>query len=248
MRIILLFCCFSVFYVYSQKQINQQQLIWFGYFQTIQFSEKWSLTTDVQERFFVFPKAQHQLILRSGLNYKLPVPTWVVQIGGCVFFQQPNEPEITQRLTIPELRPHIQLTQSNKQGKKFKVEHRYRLESRFFHNTNETRTELTDGFQFRNFRMRYRFLTQYSLYEKENKPSFGLKIYDEIHVNFGEKIVTNVFDHNRFFVGCYTQLTKNIGLDFGYLNWFQQRENGQFYNRHIFRLNLNHRMDFRKDR
>ena len=207
MRIILLFCCFSVFYVYSQKQIKQQQLIWFGYFQTIQFSEKWSLTTDVQERFFVFPKAQHQLILRSGLNYKLPVPTWVVQIGGCVFFQQPNEPEITQRLTIPELRPHIQLTQSNKQGKKFKVEHRYRLESRFFHNTNETRTELTDGFQFRNFRMRY-----------------------------------------RFFVGCYTQLTKNIGLDFGYLNWFQQRENGQFYNRHIFRLNLNHRMDFRKDR
>jgi len=238
--IVLLLCDSHV----AQKNITHQQLSWLGYFQQIKINEKVSISSDVQERFFIIPLQQHQLLFRTGINYKFPQTNWTTQIGGCLFIQQPHDPEATIRLNVPELRPHVQFIQQTKLGSKTKFEHRYRIESRFFQRTNPDRTELMEGYEFRNFRVRYRFSYERTILPINKQASLGVKIYDEIHVNIGEKIVTNLFDQNRFYVGIQFQINEHLGMDLGYLNWFQQRDNGQFFNRNIIRMNVHHKIDF----
>jgi len=63
-----------------------------------------------------------------------------------------------------------------------------------------------------------------------------LKLSDELHVNMGKKILTNIVDQNRIYVALNYELTPNVNVEAGYLNWFQQTADGQFYNRDILNL------------
>jgi hypothetical protein len=81
------------------------------------------------------------------------------------------------------------------------------------------------------------------LSKAERKHPLKLKISNEILLNAGSKVVRNTFDQNRFYTGVNYAITKNISVECGYLNWFQQRPTGdQFYNRNILRLSLFHKI------
>ncbi|MEO7393735.1 MAG: DUF2490 domain-containing protein, partial [Chitinophagaceae bacterium] len=54
-------------------------------------------------------------------------------------------------------------------------------------------------------------------------------INDEVHINFGEEIVNNYFDQNRFFVGLKYQCSKQSNVQLGYMNVFQQLAAGNKY-------------------
>jgi hypothetical protein len=230
--------------VFAQKEVVTQELIWYGYFNTIVFSDKWSLTSEIQERQFVAPTRQHQFLLRSQASRKLG-GGWSGSFGFCYFLQSPNDPLSKNNLVVPELRPHLELSQ--KQFLKVvTLDHRYRFEARFFHNTNDNRTELEEGYDFGNFRFRYRITASVPIWTFKDKQSLKIKVSDELHVNLGNKITTNVFDQNRLYTGINADATKNLSLEFGYLNWFQQRTNGTFYNRHIARFTIYHKIDLSK--
>jgi hypothetical protein len=69
--------------------------------------------------------------------------------------------------------------------------------------------------------------------------SLSLKAGDEIFLNVGKKIVTNVFDQNRWFVGLNMAFSPSFSLEAGYLNWFQEQSSGtDYYNRDVLRLAL----------
>ncbi len=232
-------------YIYGQKNITNQDLIWYGLFTTFEINKKWYFQNEFQERHYVAPTTQHQFLIRTHLHRLLGTSGWETSLGMCLFLQNPNDPNATSKLTVPELRPHLEFAYKQKLAQ-VTIDHRYRAEARFFHNTNTTRTELEDGFDFGNFRLRYRLQATIPLYKIAEKRFLKLKVSDEIHLNAGNKISRNVFEQNRIYAGIGYDIIQNLSFEVGYLNWFQQRPNGDFYNRDILRFTVAHKINLQK--
>lgn len=234
------------FFTYAQsKNISRQQLAWFRYYNKLILTDTWQIHTQVEERTYVFPGKQHQFTARTQLIYKINSNTSVSQ-GFVYMLQSPQDPRSTSTFSVPELRPYQELILKNDLGKRLKLQHRYKLEERFFHKNNSRQEKLLPGYDF-NLRFRYQLQLQYTLlYIKENSP-LRLVLSDELMVNFGEEIVHNSFDQNRFTIGVAYDFTKSFGAEIDYINWFQQRASGKdFYNRHIMRFTLYHTIDLVK--
>ncbi|MEJ8802568.1 DUF2490 domain-containing protein [Pontibacter sp. H249] len=223
-------------YLFAQnKQVTHQQLLWFGYHNTLEWPNKWSVNTEIEERRFFNPDKQHQFLVRSQLKYTLG-KDWNVAAGLAYFLQSPQNPRATEKLVVPELRPHLQLDYKQ-QIKKLSITHRYKAEMRFFRNT--ANGELADGYNS-NYRFRYRIGLEYTV-AAINRQILKLKVSDEIMLNAGKRIVNNSFDQNRIYGGLNYTLSKSVAVEAGYLKWFQQRSSGiEYYDRDIVRLVVTH--------
>ena len=225
----------------GQKNIINQSLVWYSYFQTLQFNDELSLHSEIVERRFTNPDVQHQFLIRTHLHRQLGKSGWEGSVGMCLFFQNPNNPEAAVKLTVPELRPHIQMTYKQLL-KNITLEHRYRLEARFFHNTNLPKTELEDGYDFGNLRFRYRLQATIPIVKLGIDKALKLKVADEIYANIGSKIGINVFDQNRIYIGANVDVLANVAVEIGYMNWFQEKVDATFYNRNILQFSVYHKM------
>lgn len=227
----------------AQKNIEKQQLIWYGYYNTLKFNEKWSLLSEIQERQFYKPTAQHQLVFRSNLERKL-TGNWNASAGITYFLQNPNNPDSESNLTVPELRPDVGF--NNKQKLSFiTINHRYKAEARFFHDVENNR--LVGGYRFSNLRLRYQLGIDVPLWKKEEQEKLVLKLRDEVMFNLGRKVVNNTFDQNRYYLGLNYKLNKSFAFEVGYMNWFQQLKTGKdFYDRDILRLSIFHTIELNK--
>jgi len=66
-------------------------------------------------------------------------------------------------------------------------------------------------------------------------------------LNFGKKVTYNIFDQNRVGVALQYAPIKQIGIEVGYINWFQQRASGdKFFDRNIFRLGIVHHIHLKQ--
>ena len=235
--IILLFLCISpICSVNAQKTITKQNLVWVSYFNNVQIGEKWIITSDIQERFFFKPVKQHQYIVRSIARYKIKNSGWDMGAGLC-FFLANNDPTRDYNLHVPEIRPTMDIYYQQK-TKNISVNHRYRLDARFFKNTSGQ--ELADGFSFTNMRFRYQIGLSIPLYKgKEDRNALALKVAEEIHVNFGKKIIKNAMDQNRVTAGIQYAPNKDLAIELAYINWFQQRTAGDtYFSRDIISLRI----------
>ena len=232
-------------FLLAQKKVENQQLIWYGYYNNLKLNENWSLNSEIQERQFYNPTAQHQLVFRSNLERKV-FADWKASVGMTLFFQNPNTPNSESNLTVPELRPDIGF--NNKQKLSFvTISHRYKAEARFFHDVENNR--LVGGYRFSNFRLRYQLGLDFPIWKKEGNEKLLLKIKDEIMFNAGNKIVKNIFDQNRIYLAVNYKLNNSYAVELGYMNWFQQQKSGtDFYNRDILRLSIFHNIDLKKDK
>ena len=230
-------------FLLAQKKIENQQLIWYGYYNALKFNENWSLNSEIQERQFYNPTAQHQLVFRSNLERKV-FADWKASVGMTLFLQNPNTPNSKSNLTVPELRPNIGF--SNKQKLGFvTINHRYKAEARFFHDVENEK--LVGGYRFSNFRLRYQLGLDFPIWKKEGNEKLLLKIKDEIMFNAGNKIVKNTFDQNRIYLAVNYKLNNSYAVELGYMNWFQQQKSGtDFYNRDILRFSIFHSIDLKK--
>jgi len=200
----------------------------------VRLSPKWFWESEVQERHYINPVAQHQLVFRSHLHRELPAG-WEVSGGMCLFLQSPHNPRAAVKLMVPELRPHVELAYRQRL-KRINIDQRYRMEARFFHQTNAARTELEDGYAFNNFRFRWRIQGAVPLWKIDNKRSLRVRVSNELHVNLGRKIQINVFDQNRIYGGFSVDFLPNLSFDVGYMNWFQQKPDGNFLTETYFGL------------
>ena len=241
-RKFLIFIFFSTF-LFGQKNVENQQLLWYGYYNKLQINKNWVLNSEVQERHFYQPLVQHQLVFRTNLDRRI-LDDINVSLGFVVFLQSPNDPESESTLMVPELRTDFGFN-AKKKYKYFNVNQRFKVEARFFHQTENN--ELVGGYQFSNFRMRYQLGLNIPLIKKQDAEKLILKIKDEVMFNFGKNIVKNVFDQNRIYIGLNYPMNKNLAFEAGYLNWFQQRPSGtDFYNRDIIRFSVFHTINLKK--
>ncbi len=242
-KIILVVILFFPEFLLAQKKVENQQLIWYGYYNNLKFNENWSLNSEIQERQFYNPTAQHQLVFRSNLERKL-FADWKASVGMTLFLQNPNIPNSESNLTVPELRPNVGF--SNKQKLGFvTINHRYKAEARLFHDVGNEK--LVGGYHFSNFRLRYQLGLDFPIWKKEGNEKLLLKIKDEIMFNVGKKIVKNTFDQNRIYAAFNYKLNASYAFELGYMNWFQQQKSGiDFYNRDILRFSIFHSIDLKK--
>lgn len=227
----------------QQQTVYKQQLIWYGWFETLQLNERWQIQTEIQERHFVNPLAQHQFLVRAHVHRLLGAKGWEASAGFCTFFHNPNRPGTSPPLTIPELRPHAELAYRHQHGKAV-FDHRFRTEARFFHHTNQSADALEDGFGFSAFRFRYRIQLLYPLYEK--RYTFKLKLSNEYLLQAGGETGKPAFDQNRIYAGLTMQFTPQLSFDLGYMYWYQHRAPASVYSRHILRFTVFHRMKWGK--
>ena len=229
----------------AQKKVENQQLIWYGYYNSLKFNENWSLNSEIQERQFYNPTAQHQLVLRSNLERKL-IGDWNASVGMTLFLQNPNNPNSESNLTVPELRPDFGFNHKQKLGF-VTINHRYKAEARFFHDVENEK--LVGGYRFSNFRLRYQLGLDIPIWKNEKQQTIIVKIKDEIMFNAGNKIVKNTFDQNRIYLAVNYKLNNSYAVELGYMNWFQQQKSGtDFYNRDILRFSLFHSIDLKKEK
>ncbi len=225
----------------GQKSFTYQNLWWGGYYNTLVFNDRWYLFTEIENRRFMDPSVQHQGFVRAHLHRVLG-NGWDVSAGLAYFGTWPDNPEGDNRLAVPEFRQHVEAIQKHNM-RRVSIDHRYRFESRFFHNVNADRSELEPGYAFGAFRFRYRLQFVVPLWTLKNERPLVLKVNDELLINIGEKIRYNVFDQNRLYVGLGHSIFPDLFVEVGYLRWFQQRVTGtDYYSRNIVRLSLFHRI------
>lgn len=227
----------------AQKNVIHQQQVWYGYYHSLVFNENWNLKSEIQERHFIHPVAQHQLLFRADVEYKLE-GNWNVFAGGAFFLQHPNDPNSGKTLVIPELRPNIGF--NSKQKFSFlTISHRYKAEARFFHDVGNKK--LAGGYRFSNFRLRYQLGLDFPLLKRDKQEKIIVKLKDEVMFNFGSKIIKNTFDQNRIYLALNYTVSPAVAVEAGYMNWFQQQKSEvDFFNRDIIRFSVYHNLTLKK--
>ena len=224
----------------TEKSIHTREQLWFGYFNQTRITNKVGLWLDVHYRLTDhFAERPFQFIVRPALNFYIK-DNLRLQTGYAYVSHFPAEGLETTR---PEHRGWQQIWWNQKYNG-FTTLQWLRLEERF--NRKVANDELQPGYNF-NYRLRYNFSFFFPLKGKElvAKTPF-LALIDEVFINFGDKIVYNTFDQNRFFIGLGYQITSHMNVQTGYMNIFQQEASGNSYwSTHAIRLFLFQTLDVR---
>ncbi len=231
----LFFFLFPLFAVQGQNQVEHQSQVWYGYYLTIPMKANWYVQGEVHTRHFIDPLVHHQNAFRAHLHRAFG-GNWDISAGAALFLNTPNDSRAAVRLAIPEYRPHLDIAYRHKWSE-IRIDHRFRSEMRFNRETNVSRTELTDGVNFSNYRLRYRIQALFPLIK-----SIQWKVNTEILLNAEQENPENTLDQHRMFAGLSIPLRSNLTLDVGYLHAFQQRPNLNYYDRSILSLMLYHRL------
>lgn len=219
----------------QDRNIIDQDLVWYRYRQILHLDSTWSVSTEIENRRYLPKHRNHQLLPgRVTLHHKLG-KGWEAGIGFVYFLQcLPHDPDSDIALIRPEIRPHQEFVHRTNTGP-LQFRQRIRIEERFFRNTAEN--ELAAGYRF-NWRFRYRIRADYRFWEKETR-YFSMYLFDEVMVNAGQSIQQNFFDQNRIAAGLHYSITPSWAIDLAYIRWFQQRSSGvDFFNRNILRITL----------
>lgn len=227
---------------FGQKEVDNINQVWLGYMNQTRFTDKWGLWLDLHLRTkedFVTDFSVG--IARFGLTYYLNDDAKLTAGYSFInFFPADAHPDVSQ----PEHRPWQQIQWHTKYPK-LRVMQYLRLEERYRRKLENG--ELTDGYNF-NHRLRYNFMLMFPLGKKHFQPkTLSFLFNNEVHINFGEEIVLNTFDQNRFVASFNYHLTSHDNLQFGYMNLYQQLASGNKYRSiHVVRLFYTHALDFRK--
>lgn len=179
---------------------------WYMYFGTNTISDKFSIHTEAQLRYYEQTKNFNQLLLRTGLNYHIN-PNAIATLGYGYIKTDPTffhaavidfDGQFSDN--ISENRIFEQFILKNKVWELL-FEHRYRLEQRFIRNSDLS----TKSVQHR---ARYRLQMTVPLTD-----IFFLNFYDEIFLN----LQNEAFDQNRLYAAVGVNITHNLSVQAGYL-------------------------------
>jgi hypothetical protein len=225
---------------FGQKQINDQNQVWLGYFNQTRLSTKWGLWLDVHGRRIDFLDRWNTQIIRPGITYYINDHMRIT--AGYAFARHFPASDLN------PIRPEHRLWQQilwTSRSKRLQTQQWVRIEERY--NRKVANDALQEGYNF-NFRFRYLLNLMVPLNRDFIEPNtLFFAFNDEIHINAGKNITYNYFDQNRFFVGLGYQFTKSLNAQLGYMNLFQQLPSGNhFNNNHVIRFFVFHNLDLRK--
>ena len=177
---------------------------WYQYFGMNRVSDRLSIHTEAQFRYYETLSNFNQMLLRTGLNYHIDEKA-IATLGYAYVDTDPTFSDSEDLLNdVKEHRIFEQFLLYN-QVWEFRFEHRYRLEQRFldFEGVSDTW-----------HRARYR--VQFTLPLTD---TFFLNFYDEVFINLQDQ----PFDQNRLYAALGVRITENSSLQLGYLkNHFRQ--------------------------
>ena len=201
-RILMIALCVTVF---GRAQENGEDKLgsWHMYFGTNRVSEKLSIHTELQARYYEQLKNFNQFLARTGLNYHINENAIVTAGYGLIATDATFE-ELTNETESKEHRIFEQLILKNKVGE-FRFEHRYRLEQRFIRVGDIGSPEYSKSTQHR---ARYRLQLTLPLTD-----IFFLNFYDEIFLN----LQGSVYGQNRLYGALGINVTENLSVQAGYL-------------------------------
>lgn len=230
--------CFSV-NSQTEKEINNQVQFWTSINSTWRLSDHWGVMGDFHIRRNNFLKDPNFYFLRAGgvywFNDKMSVA------GGAAALWYANPAEDGGWNYSLEKRLYQQLLWRSVNGKA-KFLQRVRNEQRWHEVLNPDGS--VNRVRFSN-RVRFLFSASIQVFKDETKPR--LVLADEILFHFGNEIVYNTFDQNRFFVGINHRINKDWTFDFGYMPVLQQKYSGYQYDlNHTIRLFFYLSPDLRK--
>ena len=222
-----------------KKNIIKQSLSSVAYSASFELSPKWSLGTDIQERIFLNPVRQSQIFVKSQINFS-PLKDLSLGNGFAYYINSPGDPEFASSFKVPEIRLNHDLGYKH-QFKNLNIGHRYRMEERFIR--KRLNDSLIHGYRFVE-RLSYMVSLECSLIKSKTKNhDLSLKLSDGVYINSNAAIIYNTFDQNRFYAALNYHLIKNLSVELGYINLFQQRSSGDEYlKRNIANLAINHRI------
>lgn len=191
---------------FSASAQSPTNLYWIRYFNQLHFNTKWSWQNEIDERRSIRPDHQRQFIMHSYANFspnsKTDIATGIT--GSWV--------TNTKNLTVPEVRFFQSVTSNIATVGNIDLHFRFRLEERFFHNTDAEKINLTDGYHFK-FRTRYRIQFQRNI---DQQKKWSVRLSDEIMYHTDSDDLWK-FDQNRIYAGVERKLTMQLSLEVGYL-------------------------------
>ncbi len=208
----------------AQENGEDEWGAWYMYFGMNRISERFSIHSEAQFRYYETTSNFNQLLLRTGLNYHINPNA--IATGGYAFIKtDASFEEPTGASDSREHRIFQQFILKNKVWE-FLFEHRYRLEQRFlsskdFLSDPESTNTTTEH------RARYRIQMTLPLTD-----IFFLNFYDELFINLQDEL----FGQNRLYGALGVQVTENSSVQFGYLRnqftnaVFDRIQIGVFYN------------------
>lgn len=212
----------------KEKEVNQQFQTWVSLNSVTKFSQHWGIVADVHLRTNDFFQDNNFFFLRGGVSY-IPNSKFSFTGGYSHMWLAPKNPTWS---TFSDENRIYQQAQMNTKSGNVSIVHRLRNEQRWQEiiiNDVETGEN-----KFSN-RVRYLLSTTIPIFKKKTAPS--LVISDELLIQFGQDIVLNTFDQNRFFIGIKQSINPKLSFDFGYMNVYQQKSTGYQYDmNHTLRL------------
>ena len=202
--------------IYSQINGEERLGAWYMYFGMNRVSDRWSIHTEAQFRYWETFGNFNQLLLRTGGNYHISdeaiATLGYAYIATDITFDDPVGEE-----NVREHRIFEQFILKNEVWKLL-FEHRYRFEQRFISFEDESDTR---------HRARYRLQLTLPL----TKVLF-INVYDEIFLNLQDE----VFDQNRLYGALGFKISSEASVQVGYLKLhvpslnYDRLQLGFFYN------------------
>lgn len=258
-----LFVFFIIFPISAQTTKADQFNGWVFYTGNHKLTEKWGLHTEYQFRRsegFSSPM-QHQI--RLGVDYNLN-KIYTFSLGWSyieTFAYGDFAEEIPAKYNnykFNEQRIWEQFIIKHAQIGRFHYDSRFRLEQRWLSNVKNIGTttapqyvrnnDSEDGYwKYRN-RARYRFRVQIPLSKAElTENTLFFVAADEIFLNFGNYVSSNIFDQNRLYLAFGWKFNKDTNIQLGYMNQFIEKGDGLHKeNNHTMQVALTHNLDFSK--
>lgn len=223
----------------QEKKISSQTQVWIGFIHSSKINNKWGFTADVHVRRNNFLSLPSFSVLRGGITYYISEKLTFTN-GYAHLWLSPNN--TAYHTVVKENRLYQQLQWITNINKVL-LTHRIRNEQRWQDRVVNERT--TDTINFSN---RVRYLLNITIPIFKNKKMPSLVIADEFMFQFGKHLVFNTFDQNRWYIGFKQPISKSISVDVGYMNLYQQRENGfEYINNHTLRLFIFHNLNLSKE-
>lgn len=196
-KILCLIILISSFTMNAQENGENKLGSWHMYFGTNRITNKLSIHSEAQLRYYEQAKNFNQLLLRTGLNYHIN-PNATATFGYGYIRTDGTFEEFSNEAYINEHRIFERFFLKNKVWE-FTFEHRYTLEQRFLDFGDRTDVQ---------HRARYRLQITLPL-----SNTLFLNFYDEIMIN----LQGDIFGQNRLYAAFGINVTENFSLQLGYL-------------------------------
>jgi hypothetical protein len=227
-----LFCLSST---YAEDVYDHNYNAWINYFGDHPLGDsKWGIHYDMQARRADYGENWQQRLYRPGINYQLN-SAWSLSAGYAYVETSPFG-DYPAKHTFPEHRIWEQVQWMGKTGESI-LQMRLRLEQRYI---GEVSRHANDDWQIDRYRYenRVRLMLRLNVPITQDKKWQGI-IWNELFINYGENVVKNYFDQNRFFMGVSYQCSKYYKIELGLMEQTLQKRGGVVWeNNHTLWLSL----------